>query len=501
MPRMTRRLLAIGRKQGWRDEARLISRRDALRAGVVAGATAVAAGLGGPAAWARQAMPPGVRRVAIIGGGFAGLACCEALVEAGVDAHVYEAESRVGGRVLTDRKFLDGDTVELGGEFIGDNHPTWLALAEKYDVDAAELPEVEGEDGFILEGKLIKGSALEKLYGEVEEVVAKLIELATDIDPAAPWTAPNAAELDGQSLLEWLTAAEGLSERARAMMIAEAEADNGVSAGRISLLAFCSMIKGGGLADYFELSETRRVDGGNDALATALARKLGDRVKLRMPIVKVERAKDGVTLTASDGATIKADAVVLAVPPTVWDKVEFTPALPASLKPQFGVNTKLIVKVAKPFWGEMTPEIAGDGLVQYGWVSGETESDGLAYTLFSGGEQCSTLRGMANEDRTKKALASIAPAYPELSAGMVQKDVFVDWPGMPRVRGSYSFPAPGQVTAFGPTLTEGIKDDLAPLLFAGEHTSYAFPGYMEGALSSGVRVAKALAARAPAKSG
>jgi monoamine oxidase len=43
----------------------------------------------------------------------------------------------------------------------------------------------------------------------------------------------------------------------------------------------------------------------------------------------------------------------------------------------------------------------------------------------------------------------------------------------------------------GPTLYNGI----GRLHFAGEYTSYAFMGYMEGALNSGVRVAKRIAVR------
>lgn len=504
MPRLTQRLLSLARRRGWHKRDGLPSRRDALRAGAVTAAgLLLAPALARSAVAARAAQPAGggVGRVAIIGGGFAGLACCDALVDAGVDAHVYEAESRVGGRVLTDRKLIAQGAVELGGEFVGDNHPTWLALAEKFELNLPELPEVEGDEGFILEGKLLRGEELQRLYAEIEEALARLIELAKDINPDEPWNAPKAAELDAQSLLDWLAASDGLGDRARAMIVAETEADNGVPASRVSLLAYLSMINGGGLADYFELSETRRLEGGNDALATAMARKLGDRVKLRVPIVKVERTKSGVTLAAGDGATLSADAVVLAIPPTVWDRIEFSPALPGSLRPQFGVNTKLIIKVPGPFWGEMSPEIAGDGLVQYGWISAQSEADGLAYTLFSGAEQSTALRAMPNVDRTRRALASLAPAFPNLSIELVRQDLFVDWPGMPRVRGSYSFPAPGQVTAFGPTLTHGIKDDLAPLLFAGEHTSYAFPGYMEGALASGVRAAKALMARAAPKSG
>ena len=65
----------------------------------------------------------------------------------------------------------------------------------------------------------------------------------------------------------------------------------------------------------------------------------------------------------------------------------------------------------------------------------------------------------------------------------------MDWPADTWVKASYSFPAPGQVTALGPTLRQGI----GRLQFAGEYTWYAFMGYMEGALSSGVAAAKRIA--------
>jgi monoamine oxidase len=67
---------------------------------------------------------------------------------------------------------------------------------------------------------------------------------------------------------------------------------------------------------------------------------------------------------------------------------------------------------------------------------------------------------------------------------------FMDWPSDPWVKGSYSFPAPGEVTTLGPQL----QQPLARRVFlAGEHTCYAFVGYMEGALQSGARAARRIA--------
>jgi monoamine oxidase len=85
-------------------------------------------------------------------------------------------------------------------------------------------------------------------------------------------------------------------------------------------------------------------------------------------------------------------------------------------------------------------------------------------------------------------MATLEPVYRAIRPNFV-KYRFMDWPSDPWSKASYSFPAPGQVTAQGPTLRQGI----GRLHFAGEYTSYAFMGYMEGALNSGAAAAKRIA--------
>jgi monoamine oxidase len=67
----------------------------------------------------------------------------------------------------------------------------------------------------------------------------------------------------------------------------------------------------------------------------------------------------------------------------------------------------------------------------------------------------------------------------------------MDWPADAWTRAGYSFPAPGQVMSVGPLLRKGS----GRVHFAGEHACYKFVGYMEGALHSGVDLAKRLAVR------
>ena len=56
-------------------------------------------------------------RVAVVGAGFAGLACAADLAGAGIDVTVFEASDRVGGRVWSD-VMPDGARFERGGEFV-----------------------------------------------------------------------------------------------------------------------------------------------------------------------------------------------------------------------------------------------------------------------------------------------------------------------------------------------------------------------------------------------
>ena len=52
----------------------------------------------------------------------------------------------------------------------------------------------------------------------------------------------------------------------------------------------------------------------------------------------------------------------------------------------------------------------------------------------------------------------------------------MNWPNDPYVKASYAFPSPGEILRCGPIFKSGVGN----LHFAGEHTCYAFIGYMPG---------------------
>lgn len=71
-------------------------------------------------------------RVAIIGGGLAGLSAALTLQDAGVEVEIYESSDRVGGRVATDN--IDGFLLDRGFQLINVNYPEIVRLDIENDL-------------------------------------------------------------------------------------------------------------------------------------------------------------------------------------------------------------------------------------------------------------------------------------------------------------------------------------------------------------------------------
>jgi len=99
------------------QRAAALSRRDLLTRGAIIGA-GIAAGIPAWLARPAAAATTPTARVAIVGGGIAGLAAALTLADKGVAATVYEASTdRVGGRMHSDRSgyWADGQVSEFCG--------------------------------------------------------------------------------------------------------------------------------------------------------------------------------------------------------------------------------------------------------------------------------------------------------------------------------------------------------------------------------------------------
>lgn len=447
-------------------------------------------------AWAMD--PPSApfgKKVLVIGAGFAGLACAFELRRLGYRVTVVEARNRVGGRVLSFSDFLPSLNVEGGGELIGSNHPTWMRFADHFQLKLIDVTEDESlESPVVLDGASLKREQQEELYHEMTSALSLMNKDAAVINADEPWESPDAAALDRRSVADWIQAqpVSGLCKRAMQVQLG---GDNAVATTRQSYLGQLTAVRGGGLALYWTDSEVHRCAAGNQQLAHRLASAIGEEhVRLKSAVREITVSDAKATVACEGGETFEADEAVLAVPPSVWSKIRFSPPLPSALQPQMGTAVKYLAHVRKRFWKEhgQSPDALTDGPISMTWDGTDNQpSDGpAALVAFSGGPAADQCLAVAKENVDAHYRREFERIYPAFGAEFVSAR-FMNWPRDPWTLAGYSFPAPGEVTTQGPLLHRG----LGRLHFCGEHACYKFAGFMEGALNSGVTVARRMAAR------
>jgi monoamine oxidase len=145
--------------------------------------------------------------VVVVGAGLAGLAAARGLSSSGVSVVVVEARERVGGRV-ENHDIGGGHVVEVGGQWIGPTQDRLAALASELGVETFPT---HGHGHNVIE----YGGALRRYRGtiprinplvllDVERAQRRLNRLSRSVPLHAPWEAPNAANLDGQSAATWM---------------------------------------------------------------------------------------------------------------------------------------------------------------------------------------------------------------------------------------------------------------------------------------------------------
>jgi len=155
---------------------------------------------------------------------------------------------------------------------------------------------------------------------------------------------------------------------------------------------------------------------------------------------------------------------------------------------------KCLLKIKSRFWEVFasSPTLSEDGPVDLTWETTEQDPNAdFIMVAFSGADDADTCASWRRKSRRKKYVEALRAPYPGIDKQILDIE-FKDWPREEWTKASYYFPSRGEVTLWGPFWKSGYDGWLH---FAGEHTCYAFVGYMEGALSSGYRLARRLAIR------
>ena len=477
--------------------------------------TALAA-TGIAAALPRSARAAGPGPVAIIGGGIAGLTALWHLTRAGVDARLFEARTRTGGRMLTVRA-KGAPAIELGGQLVNTEHADMHALCKAFGI--ALIDRKGGPHRtMILDGaaELPRDRLVEGLRGIAGQIDADAQRLDKDY-------ARVAAELDCLSFTGYLDKYARLmpDSWARRLMEATARTEYGVEPGQASALELVFNLPSveGRRIDVLSRSDERYVvAGGSSALVDAMTRRLASRITTYRRLTRIDPRGGGARLTFSNAETFDASYVIVSTPASIMSRIAYgVPLLP--LWRQFigevglGLNGKVqSITAARPWkkpigrGGEIwqVDHAAGSSL---GWDGAVRPAGGAGgvWTWFTGGSE---VRAADLPDARALATrwARLAEAGVPGMAAAMGRTVRSNWHDEPFTGGSYVNFRPGQLTKFAEliwTEADGVASvplSSGPIYFAGEHLSDAYPGYMNGGAQTGRLAAQAvIAARAPAR--
>lgn len=457
--------------------------------------------------------------VAVIGGGLGGLSAARELASKGAIVTVFEARGEVGGRVLSNTSFATGRIVEYGAELVGANHPMWLSLARRYGLGLIGRSDavLHGKAGLQARLELDRLLTLDEQLALAEEmkrrVFVPLGKLASKIiDPAQPWLQPTLKTFDAISVAAFLKSL-GIAAGSRLhLSIRQLLVNNNVAPlEQLNLLGLMCLVKGGQfgpqdtqLMGYWEELEIFRAADGCQALARAMAQEFAaawrGRFKMRSVVTRIDLSKRlDITWNEldKDGRMVKAgqagfDYVVLAIPPSVWGNVAITPVHPMDPKQVGVMNTGPAVKHFSAMDGRVwmaTRSAPLGGALDLGqvWEGSDNQMRGagqkVVLNVFAGGHIPSAFE----------------PGLERLFGGYGKAGVqtqLMNWPAEPHIRCGYASPAKNQIFSVGQALN---KPFARRMVFAGEHTSMAHFGYMEGALQSGRRAARQVVALACSK--
>ncbi|GAA2422767.1 hydroxysqualene dehydroxylase HpnE [Streptomyces glaucus] len=436
------------------------------------------------------------RHAVVVGGGLAGITAALALADAGVRVTLLEGRPRLGGLAFSFRR---GDlTVDNGQHvylrcctayrwFLDRIGGTALApLQDRLDVPVVDVARPEGRrlgrlrrDALPVPLHLGRSLAAYPHLSLADRARVGRAALALKgLDPADP-------ALDAQDFGSWL-AAHGQSARAVEALwdlvgvaTLNAVADE-TSLGLAAMVFRTGLLSDPGAADI----GWARVPLGDlhDRLARKALDSAGVRTELRTRVTAVSSDGDGGWSVRVPGETLRADAVVLAVPQREAHGLLPAGALDAPERllrigtaPILNVHVVYDRKVlARPFLAALGTPVQ--------WVFDRTEASGLT------DGQYLALSQSAAQDEIDEPVAALRARYlPELRRLLPRtRDAAVLDFFVTRERAATFAPAPG-VGRFRP----GARTKAPGLYLAGAWTATGWPATMESAVRSGVGAAGA----------
>jgi monoamine oxidase len=458
--------------------------------------------------WAVAATTRPTPRVAVVGAGLAGLTAAWTLHRAGVECRVFEASDRPGGRCRSEREaFAGGQVAERGGEFIDSVHHEIIALCKTLDLPLDDVLAAEAPGTAALtwiDGAPYSTRQATRDFQPVYPIVQRQAR-AIGEDLGYRHANRSARALDAISVAQWIDrhVPGGRASRLGRTLDDAYTEEFAVETTRISavsLVTTLSAARASQFEPYAGSDQRFHVRGGNDRIVARLAQALGGHLHLETRLTAVTQSGDGhVRLGLEDAAGRREevfDRVVLALPFSTLREVDLSEAAFRPLKMRairelpMGSSTKLQLQFEERFWNRQRSNgmVAMTGAPFHStWEPTRAQAGrhGLL-NFWSGGELARAAAAPTETVAAGAALDALGRVLEIPAEAWNQRVIRDAWHAHPWSRGSYAYYPVGYVTT-----VLGIEPEPEGRChFAGEHTSLAWQGFLNGAVESGLRAAR-----------
>ena len=473
------------------------------------------AGTMGAAALPRwPAFAQGSPRVAIVGGGLAGLNALDILRRRGVEASLYEARAATGGRTRSVRGVFAGDyAFDEGAQLVNTDHADLLGLIGRFRLTLVDR-HAFGANREIQIGRSGAAVAEARIAAALRPIAARIAADAArlDADPG-----PFASAIDALSVRDYLDRHRLPPGDARDALEAGIRTEYGAEpdeASALELLYNLPVVDGRHVARISSSDEKYLISGGTDQVARHLAAEHQADIRLNKRLAALDLAGPAPRLVFADGEQASADRVIVALPAGLIREIRITGPLPPLWRAlideaRLGRNEKLIVgyddiaAFRRPLGFGGVLWAARDFSAVWNAVSLAPAPGPGALCYFLGGDQVDAAAGGESRALAMRFTAAARRVLPGLPApnGRVRR---TRWCEDPLTKGAYSNFRPGQTTRFASLFAIEEEGEVqvpqaGPLLFAGEWLSERWPGYMNGALQTGRMAAEAVLAQVRAR--
>jgi monoamine oxidase len=418
--------------------------------------------------------------VIVVGAGLAGLTAARELSRSSLEVLVLEARDRIGGRTWTKSAALPGIDLDMGAMSVDSRQPLITAEIARYGITTGEEFPFEPPNVWRLGGEL-RGPGLPVPVSELadlERLLAEVHNAAHRIDPDLPGEEQDLADLE-IPITEWVRSL-GLGPASDELgSVFGSSLVSGEAADTSMLLLARQIAAGGGLWPFLSV-DYAGVDGGTAAIVEAIAGDLSAEIRLGIEVDAIEHDGDGAVVHTSAGS-LAADAVILTPPLNALRRIALRPGLSASTMSAIAAGS---ANLGAKYWA--LAKDAPDDFHALGEAPGidvasswKRVPQGILIVAF--GRDASSLDG----DDTRALEASLRHYLPELE---LTASAWHNWAADPLTGGTWGGWRPGWATG---GMAE-LRRSEPPLLFAGSETATRWPGFMEGAIESGMRSSRRL---------